>query len=259
MGNYVRDKDSTPAAVWLCEYAAQLKKENKTLVDALNTLYAQYGFFRNYLTEIRLPGAEGKAQIDTLQASWRTDAPTAIATPTAGTFNVKKVEDYLSRTPIVSETDHASKNVLVVYLELDDPRVAHIKVRIRPSGTEPKMYFEIGSSEFEPRDLQEVQAHIEDVRKRVEIAFMSECYKRIGYEMPERGFLLFSQIPLPDKMRYFEIEPKLLALRSLPESTQRHQEIVNMLSFLGSDPIAKVDAAFKAEHGADIRSYFELS
>jgi phosphoglucomutase len=63
IGNYARDKDAACAAVWISELAAELKKENKTLIDYLNDIYAQYGYCHNYLTEIRLTGAKGMEQI----------------------------------------------------------------------------------------------------------------------------------------------------------------------------------------------------
>ena len=56
VGNYARDKDAGCAAVWLSELAAELKKENKTLIDYVNDIYSMYGYCHNYLTEIRLTG-----------------------------------------------------------------------------------------------------------------------------------------------------------------------------------------------------------
>lgn len=49
-GNYARDKDAVTAAVWFSELAAELKKEDKTLLDYLYRIYSTYGYFRNYLT-----------------------------------------------------------------------------------------------------------------------------------------------------------------------------------------------------------------
>ena len=63
MGNYARDKDAAGAAVWLAEYAAELKRSGRTLVDELDRIYADYGYCHNYLTEIRLLGATGMDQI----------------------------------------------------------------------------------------------------------------------------------------------------------------------------------------------------
>ncbi len=62
-GNYARDKDAACAAVWISEHAAELKKQQKTLLDDLNEIYSNYGYCHNYLTEIRLLGAKGMEQI----------------------------------------------------------------------------------------------------------------------------------------------------------------------------------------------------
>ncbi|MGD9198711.1 MAG: phospho-sugar mutase, partial [Desulfobacterales bacterium] len=61
-GNYARDKDAACAAIWLGEHAAELKSNNKTLLDDLDDIYARYGYCHNYLTEIRLLGAKGMEQ-----------------------------------------------------------------------------------------------------------------------------------------------------------------------------------------------------
>ena len=111
-GNYLRDKDAAIGALWLAELAAELKKENKTLLDYLNGIYSKYGYFRNYLTEIRLPGAEGMSQINKIQKTMRETNPSGY-----GKFKVEKVEDICNRKPIVSETDKVSKNVLVYHIE----------------------------------------------------------------------------------------------------------------------------------------------
>ncbi|MBI2021594.1 phospho-sugar mutase [Candidatus Daviesbacteria bacterium] len=253
-GSYARDKDSAPAAVLFSELAAELKKKDKTLIDYLNEVYAKYGYFRNYLTEIRLPGAEGKGQIDKIQETLRNNPPKSF-----GRFSVQKFEDYLNRKPILSETDHASKNVLVFYLEPVTGTIS-IKVTIRPSGTEPKtkMYFEIGSEPFELEKLEEVKNNIEEIRQELEKDILQACYRILGIDFPDRGFLLFWQLPLQDKLRYFEVEEKILELKDIEDKGERKQKLDDLLKFLGSDPIAKVDKAFQAEYKSSLKEYLEL-
>lgn len=253
-GSYARDKDSAPAAVWFSELAAALKKEDKTIIDYLNQIYAKYGYFRNYLTEIRLPGAEGKGQIDKIQKSLRDNPPQSF-----GRFNIEKFEDYLNRKPIVSSTDEASKNVLAFHLKPVTGTIS-IKITIRPSGTEPKikMYFEIGSEPFEIEMLEEVKEKIEKIREELEKDFMQVCYRIIGIDFPDRGFLLFWQLPLQDKLRYFEIEEKILELKEVGDKEKRRQKLDELLKFLGSDPIAKVDKAFQAEYKQPVLEYLSL-
>ena len=44
-GTYARDKDAIVASMLVCELAASLKLEGKTIIDALADLYDEYGYF----------------------------------------------------------------------------------------------------------------------------------------------------------------------------------------------------------------------
>ncbi|MBI2600708.1 phospho-sugar mutase [Candidatus Daviesbacteria bacterium] len=254
IGTYARDKDGAAPAVLFSELAAELKQKNQTPIDFLNQIYAKYGYFRNYLTEIRLPGAEGKAQIDKIQNSLRTTPPSSF-----GRFNVSRFEDYLNRKPIVSETDAASKNVLAFHLEPVTGTLS-LKITVRPSRTEPKikMYFEIGSEPFKEENFEDVKGQIEEILHELEKDFMQTCYRIIGIDFPDRGFLLFWQLPLQSKLRYFEVEEKVLELKNVTDKKERKEKLMEMLAFLGSDPIKKVDKAFIAEYQKPIEEYLEL-
>lgn len=253
-GNYVRDKDAVVPAIWLSELGAELKAEKKTLVDYLNMVYATYGYFRNYLTEIRLPGAEGKSKIDKIQADLRTNPPKNF-----GRFAVEKVEDYQDRLPIVSETDRASKDMLAFHFKPVDGTVS-IKITVRPSGTEPKikMYYEIGSNPFSEDQIDSVKSEIEKLRQELEKEFMKTCYKIVGVDFPDRGFLLFWQLPLEIKMKYFEVEPEIEILKQVTSTGERQKKLDDLLKFLGSDPISKVDKAFQEKYHQPLLHYLAL-
>lgn len=253
-GNYVRDKDAVTAAIWLSELAAELKLKNQTLIDYLKSVYSKYGYFRNFLTEIRLPGAQGRSRIDHLQKVLRQKP-----LQTFGPYQVLKIVDRQNDLPIVSQSDRESKNVLVFYLKpLHDE--TSIKVTIRPSGTEPKikMYFEIGTPAFEPDRYLQIRESTQLELNKLEKDFMQTCYQILGVEFPDRGFLLFWQLPLSDKLKYFEIEPQIEALKSLPDQASRQAKLKSLLSFLGSDPIQKVDTAFIAKYHQSITAYLNL-
>lgn len=49
VGTYARDKDAVVASMLICEMAAYYKKNKMTLVDALNVLYSEYGFYLDAL------------------------------------------------------------------------------------------------------------------------------------------------------------------------------------------------------------------
>lgn len=254
IGTYARDKDAAAPAILFAELAAKLKLEGRTVVDYLKEIYAKYGYFRNYLTEIRLPGAEGKSKIDQIQQSLRESPPQLF-----GRFRVQEFFDYQNLKPILSETDLSSKNMLRFNLEPVEGTLA-IKVTVRPSGTEPKikMYFEIGSEPFQVEKYDQTRANTEEILKELEKDFMQYCYQVIGVDFPDRGFLLFWQLPLEVKMRYFEIEQEIAELKEVAEKADRKQKLDELLKFLGSDPVEKVDKAFKAKYEKPLLEYLDL-
>ncbi len=253
-GNYARDKDAVPAAIWLSELAAELQQNGKTIIDYLEQIHSQYGYFRNYLTEVRLLGATGKEKIDRILANLRQNSPRGF-----GAFKVSKFEDCLQRIPIVSETDRSAKNVLIFHLEPIN-NVQSIKVTIRPSGTEPKvkMYFEIGSAPVVKNKLTDVKKTTENMLNDLEKAVMLACYKIIGVDFPNRGFLLFWQLPLDIKMQYFEIESKIEQLQEIADHKTRQAEFEKLVAFLGSNPVQKMDSAFKAKYQQSVLDYLDL-
>ena len=70
---------------------------------------------------------------------------------------------------------------------------------------------------------------------------------------------MFWQLPLNDKLRYFEIEDSIVKLRDIPGKSKRKDALDKLLSFLGANPIEKVNGAFKAKYQAGIRKYLDLA
>jgi phosphoglucomutase/phosphomannomutase len=120
------------------------------------------------------------------------------------------------------------------------------------------MYFELVGKPCRMEDLAAAKRALVDIRLRLEKTFMRYCYGLIGVDFPERGFLLFWQLPLKDKLRYFEIEDELAQLKQNSDRTARSKELENLLTFLGANPVQKVDTAFKARFGSGIRDYLGL-
>lgn len=254
-GNYIREKDSVLAIMWLLELAAEVKPHGQSLVDYLNDIYSKYGYYRNYLTEVRLPGAQGMEQIIQIQSGLRSSPPQSF-----GEFKVKSVEDWLDRLPIISETDKISKNGIVFHFSPPDG-FSSMRVTVRPSGTEPKikMYFEIGTLPYALENSDEVRQKTEIVLKKLEKSFMVQCYKYLGIDFPDRGFLLFWQLPLKDKMHYFEIEPEIASLKDETNLETRKDKLAKLLDFLGAGAIEKVDGAFKEKYGQKINEFLSLN
>jgi len=255
-GNYARDKDAACAAIWLSEHAAELKKQQKTLLDDLNELYASYGYCHNYLTEIRLLGAKGMEQIGLIMDHLRNTKIESF-----GNFSVKERLDRRrgDPQPHLSKTDTSARNILIYYID-SLPETTAIKLTVRPSGTEPKikMYLEVAGKPCDPERLEEEKANIAAIRRELEKAFMQYCYRLLEVDFPERGFLLFWQLPLDDKLKYFEIENKIVNLKNTADADARKNELEKLLLFLGANPVEKIDKAFKEKYKAGILKYLEL-
>lgn len=257
MGNYARDKDAAGAAIWLAELVSQLKADGRTLVDYLSGIYAKYGYCHNYLTEIRLLGAKGIGRIKTIMDHLRKNE-----IPAVGEFEVaEKIDRWKGDPqPHLSRTDTSSRNVLVLKLA-DLPETRSIRITVRPSGTEPKfkIYIEVLGSPFDLSVIETAKAQIVAVQERLELAFMAYCYDILGVDFPERGFLLFWQLPLDDKMKYFEIETQIAGMKTIADVGKRKQKLDNLLNFLGANPVQKVDQAFAARYGSGIMDYLDLN
>ncbi len=122
-GAHVRDKDAVNAVMLACECAAWYAGQGMTLLDAINTLYNKYGFYRNGLLSQAFEGQDGMAAMNRLMQSLRTEPPAEIA---GG--RVTGMTDYLS-----GDTGLPPSDVLEFRLERQG------KVIVRPSGTEPKL------------------------------------------------------------------------------------------------------------------------
>jgi phosphoglucomutase len=255
-GNYARDKDAACAAIWLAEHAAELKKSQKTLLDDLNDIYASYGYCHNYLTEIRLLGAKGMEQIAHIMDHLRETKIDAI-----NNFTVKERLDRRQGEPQphLSQTDTSARDILIFHIDAT-PDTSSIRVTVRPSGTEPKikMYFEVFGKPCTLEKLDKEQQKIITIRQTMEKAFMQYCYRLLDVDFPDRGFLLFWQLPLVDKLKYFEIEEDIVALKNISNAGDRKAQLYILLNFLGANPIQKVDKAFEEKFDMGIQEYLDL-
>ncbi|MGA6925718.1 MAG: phospho-sugar mutase, partial [Desulfosarcina sp.] len=223
MGNYARDKDAAGAALWLAELTSQLKADGRTLVDYLDAIYAKYGYCHNYLTEIRLLGARGIGRIKKIMEHLRENEISEV-----GDFRVaEKIDRWKGDPqPHLSRTDTSSRNVLILKLK-DLPETRSIRITVRPSGTEPKfkIYIEVLGRPFDPSAIETAKRQMVSIQERLERDFMAYCYQILGVDFPERGFLLFWQLPLDDKMRYFEIEEQVAGLKDIADAAERQKKL----------------------------------
>lgn len=149
VGTYARDKDAVIASMLICEMAAYYKKNKMTLVDALNVLYSEYGFYLDALDSFVLKGKDGASRIKNIMSYFRANKATVFP-------NITDVKDYS-----MGIGDLPKSNVLKFFLK------GGSWIAVRPSGTEPKlkMYYSvrgIDSSTCE-RSLQNIRTIINGI------------------------------------------------------------------------------------------------
>ena len=132
-GTDVRDKDGVNACMLIAEAACWYKKNyGCTLVDAIDRLYEQYGYYGDKVTSFVLPGKDGLEKMQSVMKALRGNVPVEF-----GGVKVVAVRDYLS-----SERVEGGKTTAltlpksnVMYFELE----GGAWLCVRPSGTEPKI------------------------------------------------------------------------------------------------------------------------
>lgn len=151
-GTHARDKDAVVSSLLICEMAAEAKANGKSLLDEMDEIYAEYGYYRDALDSFTLKGKDGLEKISSLMAALRDSG-----SPFEGT---KAVIDY----SILIEAEPGfgilpTSNVLKYVLE-DGSWIA-----VRRSGTEPKikLYYSIKGSDQSAAEkkLKEIQDKIQ--------------------------------------------------------------------------------------------------
>lgn len=165
-GTYVRDKDAVVASMLICEMAAYYKKQDKKLIDVLNSLYKKYGFYKNTTLSFKFEGETGMETMKKIMDGLRNSNIGEMAG-----YKILKHADYLLSyekdfaTGEETTIDLPKSNVLSYSLEGNNAII------VRPSGTEPKIkiYFTgVGSNQTE---AEKVTSGLIDYVKNSELFF----------------------------------------------------------------------------------------
>lgn len=121
IGNHARDKDAVVASMLICQMAAWYKNQGKTLVDGLNELYAEFGYYLDTQDSFTLKGQDGAEKIQNLMVYFREKGSSLLD-------GITEVQDFKKGV-----RDLPRENVLK-FIFSDGSWIA-----VRPSGTEPKI------------------------------------------------------------------------------------------------------------------------
>ena len=121
VGTHARDKDAVVSSMLICQMAAWYKAQGKTLIDGLNDIYAEYGYYLDSLDAFVLKGKDGAEKINELMVYFRNEGTNLFD-------GIETVIDYSTGVK-----DLPKENVLK-FIWTDGSWMA-----VRPSGTEPKI------------------------------------------------------------------------------------------------------------------------
>lgn len=139
VGRHVRDKDSVSAAMIIVEAAAYYASTGKTLIDALEDLYAEFGYYKTALVSRVYPGEKGKTEMDALISALRENPLKEIAG-----IKINEFKDYSKGIEGLPKS-----NVLSFIGD-------GIKVIVRPSGTEPKVKYYLTAKRPTEKESDEI-------------------------------------------------------------------------------------------------------
>ena len=146
VGTHARDKDAVVSSMLICQMAAWYKNQGKTLLDGLNDIYAEYGYYLDYLDSFVLKGKDGAEKIQDLMVLFRAEGGRLFD-------GIKEIIDYQKGI-----LDLPKENVLK-FIFNDGSWMA-----VRPSGTEPKIkvYYSIVDS-----DRENAKVRLDKIREKI--------------------------------------------------------------------------------------------
>jgi len=179
----LRDKDAAAAALLLAELALDQKRQGRSLVDYLENLFRQFGYFHNTMAPIVLTGLEGKQTMARMLDRLR-----AAPLKTIGGLDVTEYEDLSDENgrmgPIKGASDRVARNFMV--FRMGDSA----KISLRPSGTEPKAkaYIEASSppcpAKASAETWRQMRSEVDNRAKLLADDFLQKTLRLVGLKPP---------------------------------------------------------------------------
>ncbi|MDB4385497.1 phospho-sugar mutase [Opitutaceae bacterium] len=168
--DYVRDKDGNAACLMFAEFCAAVKLSGETVLDRLDALYRQHGYFTEGTVNLYYEGATGADKIARILSTYRNDPPKefgGVAVSEFLDFGVQDIRD--ADDELIPKQD-----LYVVSLENGYSFAA------RGSGTEPKMKFYVFANAPVPEgaDLAGVKSAVAGELERIKSAIEADAKVR---------------------------------------------------------------------------------
>ncbi len=215
----IRDKDATPACMYLAALYQRLKSEGRDLFDYYIQILDEVGSYADTSRSIMMNGADGIIKRDKIMESLRSSPLQSIAGSP-----VRKAVDHWDQSDagwgkFKSETDKLPRNVLQYFFD-------SFIIAVRPSGTEPKLKFYcqlMPDPELSNTRGQERLAAATAKAEKLALLVYKELLSRIDVDLDEAALLLPDMVDLELKLRFQQ--------RTIP----RLQEVLVSKKFAGLD------------------------
>lgn len=168
----VRDKDANSAVLMICELAAHMKSQGKTLSDFRDSLYSKYGMFGEDILNIYYDGANGAQKIKNILASYKANRPKVI-----GSTKISKFIDFSSDTVVDADGDTVpAQDFFFITLENG------CSYAVRASGTEPKIKFYLFGSSKSTANLEKTKAEVQNKLSDLKTFLKQDADSRAEYK-----------------------------------------------------------------------------
>ncbi len=181
----IRDKDAAGAALLMAELALDQKRQGRSVLEYLDSIFRQFGYFNNQVLPVVMPGIQGKQLMARMLDRLR-----AAPLQQIGGLKVTDFEDLRDERgrlgPLKGATDQAARNLLIFRLG------EHGQVALRPSGTEPKAkaYIEVCSapcpSGTATAEWQRTCAEVDRRAQQLADDFLEQALGIVGMRPPGR-------------------------------------------------------------------------
>ena len=136
---FARDKDGCQAILMYCEMALFYFLRGLRLDEAMDNLYKRFGYHQDITYSMEFFGSEGQAKMDSLMNTMHNDPFITINGLKVVAVDDIEKQQHFEANGKVSPINLPKANVVKLFLE--DGSV----VTVRPSGTEPKVKFYVGT------------------------------------------------------------------------------------------------------------------
>lgn len=173
--DFSRDKDGNGAVVMFAELAAYAASRGLTVVELLDEVYSEAGYFLEVNQSKVFEGASGAAQIAKLADSYGSNPPTQVDGSA-----VVNVRDF-RKDEIRDEEGEVVAKEKMLFVDLADGR----SFAVRPSGTEPKIKYYMFGRQV-PAEGQRLSAEELSAAKTRVVASLDSLWKWLEQDIDGR-------------------------------------------------------------------------